>query len=129
MSTNNSVNVLDIGALARVIASRIWVVVVVTAIFVSLGSAYTTVRTPQYSADVLVLPPSEQDLKGLILSLIPINRADSPEIYDLLDFVEIFKAFKNDLASRPTQLKFLQLFWEFFIILFGKTLLTLKIFL
>ena len=112
MSTNNSVNVLDIGALARAIASRIWVVVVVTAIFVSLGSAYTTVRTPQYSADVLVLPPSEQDLNGLILSLIPLNRAHSPEIYDLLDFVEIFKAFKNDLASRPTQLKFLQLFGE-----------------
>ena len=112
MSTNNSVDRFDIGALARVIASRIWVVVVVTTIFVILGSVYTTVRTLQYRAEVLVLPPTEQDLKGLILSLIPINRASSPEIYDLLDFVEIFKAYKNDLASRPAQLKFLQLYGE-----------------
>ena len=112
MATNNSVDRFDIGALARVIASRIWVVVVVTTIFVILGSIYTTVRTLQYRAEVLVLPPTEQDLKGLILSLIPINRASSPEIYDLLDFVEIFKAYKNDLASRPAQLKFLQLYGE-----------------
>ena len=66
--------------------------------------------TPRYQADVILLPPTEKELVTFILASIPIHRSDSHEIYDLLDVVEIFKAFKMNLASRSHQGNFLENF-------------------
>jgi len=73
-----------------------------------LGSGITASTSARFTADAVVLPPSESDLAGFILAKIAISRAKSPEIYDLLEYAEIFRAFKIDLASRAHQANFLR---------------------
>jgi LPS O-antigen subunit length determinant protein (WzzB/FepE family) len=73
-----------------------------------LGVIVSAITPPRYTAEAVILPPTESELAGFILAQIAISRADSPEIYDLLEYSEIFRAFKVDLASRAHQAEFFQ---------------------
>ena len=73
-----------------------------------LGSVISAVTPSRFTAEAVVLPPTESELAGFILAKIPISRANSPEIYDLLEYSEIFRAFKIDLASRAHQAGYLR---------------------
>ena len=72
-----------------------------------LATIYLNIRELDYRARALIMPPDEKDLMPLILAQIPLNRAHSPEIYDLLETTEIYKKFKMNLASRVHQRDFL----------------------
>jgi len=72
-----------------------------------LATIYLNVRELAYRARALIMPPDEKDLMPLILAQIPLNRAHSPEIYDLLEIAEVYKKFKMNLASRVHQRDFL----------------------
>lgn len=73
-----------------------------------LGSGIATSTSTRFTADAVILPPTESQLADFILAKIAISRATSPEIYDLLEYSEIFRAFKIDLASRAHQASFLR---------------------
>ena len=85
----------------------------------AIGIFYATSARNNYRAQVLLAPPNEIDLKPLILASLSISRSRTPEIYDLTSVPEIFKAFKNNLASRAYQQEFLELSSEE---IFGKPL-------
>jgi len=110
MPDRSATNHFDLPALWSAIKSRRLVFFVTVLVFVLLGSLYSSMATPRYRADVILLPPTEKELVTFILASIPINRSDSHEIYDLLDVIEIFKAFKMNLASRSHQGNFLENF-------------------
>ena len=100
-------NSFDLTALWRAVRVR-WLLFTFTVlIFVISGISYSVALTPRYRSEVILLPPTEKDLADFILAKIPIARSDSPEIYDLLSKVEIFTAFKMNLASRSFQEDFL----------------------
>ena len=99
---------LDILPLYRTISNNLFKISLVSLIFFAVGFGAAILRSQSYRAEVLILPPSEKDLKGMILAQIPLNRADSPEIYDLLSHSSIFRKYKMNLASRTTQLDFLK---------------------
>lgn len=84
------------------------IVLLITIVFGLLGGIFSSVTPPRYRAEVLLEPPPQQDLKAFILAQIPLNRSDSPEIYDALDTNNIFPRFKMELASRVSQLDFLE---------------------
>lgn len=79
-----------------------------TIAFLVVGFSAANIRSPSYEASALIIPPSEKDLKGFILAQIPINRSETSEIYDLLSFNNIFQKYKMNLASRVSQLNFLE---------------------
>jgi len=110
MPDRSITNHFDLPALWSAIKSRRLVFIVTVLFFVCLGSLYSSMVTPRYRADVILLPPTEKELVTFILASIPIHRSDSHEIYDLLDVIEIFKAFKMNLASRSHQGTFLENF-------------------
>ena len=84
------------------------IMLVTTIVFGLLGGIFSSVTPHRYRAEVLLEPPTQQDLKAFILAQIPLNRSDSPEIYDALDTNNIFPRFKMELASRVSQLEFLE---------------------
>ena len=98
----------DILPLYRSITSNFLKILISSFIFFLVGLAAATTRTDPFRAEALILPPSEKDLKGMILAQIPLNRSDSPEIFDLLTHSSVFQKFKMNLASRATQLSFLE---------------------
>ena len=98
----------DILPLYRTISSNLFKISLVSLIFFAVGFGAAIARSQSYRAEVLILPPSEKDLTGMILAQIPLNRADSPEIYNLLSFSSIFQKYKMNLASRTIQLDFLK---------------------
>ena len=76
------------------------------------GILYATTIKSSYRAQVLLGPPTEHDVKALILGSLSISRSKTPEIYDLTTVPEIFQAFKTNLASRANQQTFLDLYAE-----------------
>jgi LPS O-antigen subunit length determinant protein (WzzB/FepE family) len=110
MPDRSVANTFDFPALWYAIKSRRLVLFFTVLCFLVLGLLYSATITPRYRAEVILLPPTEKELVTFILASIPIHRSDSPEIYDLLDVNEIFKAFKMNLASRSHQGNFLEIF-------------------
>jgi len=94
------------------IRSGFRVILATTLAFGLAGALFNSFITPQFRAEVLLEPPTQKGLKDFILAQIPLNRSDSPEIFDALDTNNIFPQFKMELASRVAQLEFLKSVWN-----------------
>ena len=107
MTVNTPPTVFDYSTIIRVVLNKKYLAIITFAIFLIAGFIISSVVQPQYRAEVQLLPPTEKEIKQLILGAIGIGRSTTPEIFDLNTTPEIFKRFKWNLASRSHQYDFL----------------------
>ena len=108
MTVNTPPTVFDYSTIIRVVLNKKYLAIITFAIFLIAGFIISSVVQPQYRAEVQLLPPTEKEIKNLILGAIGIGRSTTPEIFDLNTTPEIFKRFKWNLASRSHQYDFLK---------------------
>lgn len=108
MNTTQPTTAFDLRAILNVISERKYLALATFSAFLLGGFLISSVVTPIYRAQVQLLPPTENELRDLIIGSAIIGRSTTPEIFDLSQMPQIFQRFKWNLGSRSHQSEFLK---------------------
>jgi LPS O-antigen subunit length determinant protein (WzzB/FepE family) len=108
MNTTQLSAAFDLRAILNVVAERKYLALATFGVFLLGGLLISSMVSPIYRAQVQLLPPTENELRDLIVGSSVIGRSTTPEIFDLAQMPQIFQRFKWNLGSRTHQSEFLK---------------------